>query len=117
MEVFSPTIEACPGSIGCNPPPFVRKALAYLWEILLYVSAISLLTVPSLQFTGHLNFLAYRKRQFLVGMGITFIAEIVGLAAGFSERSFGIPAIIRRYAKARRLMDNFAAYRAEVEKR
>jgi hypothetical protein len=45
------------------------------------------------------------------------IAFVVGLAAGFSGNSFGIPMLIRKPEEAKKLIDNFVDFRELVEKR
>lgn len=96
---------------------FFKRALVYLKNILLIDLGMSLLMAVSFIITGKFSFIALSERIFYAGMGITFLAAIVGLAAGFSGRGFGIPVIIRRPKEARALLDNFDAYRTEVEKR
>ncbi|HEX9017994.1 MAG TPA: hypothetical protein VF806_02345 [Anaerolineaceae bacterium] len=96
---------------------FIKRALVYLGNILLIDLGVGLLMAVSFIFTGNFTFTALSERIFYAGLGITFLAAIVGLAANFSGRGFGIPVIIRRPHEARALLDHFGEYREEVEKR
>lgn len=96
---------------------FLVKALRYLRDILLIDIAILLLVFLTFVITRNFTFLALSERLFWAGMLVTMVAGVVGLAAGFSGRSYGIPVIIRRPEEARRLLDHMDEYRAETEKR
>jgi hypothetical protein len=96
---------------------FLRKALIYIRNILLVDLGLSLLVAFSFLFTRGFTVLAYSERIFYTGLVITLIAFVVGLAAGFSGKSFGIPMFIRKPEEAKNLLDNFGEYRDLVEQR
>ena len=93
------------------------KALVYIRDVLLVDLGISLIIAFTFIFTKNFSFLAFSERIFWAGLGITLIGGMVGFAAMFSGRSFGIPTIIRKPEEAKKLLDHFQDYREEVEKR
>jgi hypothetical protein len=96
---------------------FLRRALIYIRNILLVDLGFALLVAISFLFTRGFTFLAYSERIFYTGLGITLIAFVVGLAAGFAGKSFGIPLFIRKPEEAKKMLDNFGEYRELVEQR
>jgi hypothetical protein len=96
---------------------FLRKALIYIRNILLADLGFALLVALSFLFTRGFTFLAYSERILYTGLVITMIAFVVGLAAGFAGKGFGIPLLIRKPEEAKKLLDNFVDYRELVEQR
>ncbi len=93
------------------------KALVYIRDIVLIDLGICLFVAVTFILTQNFSLLGYSERIFWAGLGMTLIAGMVGFSAMFSGRSFGIPAIIRKPEEAKKLIDKFPEYRAEVEKR
>jgi hypothetical protein len=103
--------------MGMRFRAFLRKALIYFRNIVLSDLAIGLLVSLTFIFKGQFSFLAFSERIFYAGIIVILLGAIVGIAAMFAGRSFGIPVIIRRPAEAKNLLDHFEEYRDEVERR
>jgi hypothetical protein len=95
----------------------LKKAWTYLRNVVWVALSFSLIVAVSFIFGGNFSFLAYSERLFWVGLGITFLAGVVGFSASFAGGKFGIPSVIRRPEEAKRFRTHFFEYRAEVEKR